>query len=49
MPCGLNPGTSTTLARGDGSRNACDNYHECEPFPLTRINDNDLSDDFDHV
>jgi len=37
------------VGQGDGSRDACDNYHECEPFPLIEINDNDPSDDFDHV
>jgi hypothetical protein len=35
--------------QGDGSHDASDTYHECEPFLLTRINGNDLSDDFDHT
>jgi len=35
--------------QGDESHNASDTYHECEPFLLTRINDNDPSDDFDHA
>jgi hypothetical protein len=43
-----NPGASTTLLKVM-PHDACDNYHECEPFLLTRINDNDPSDHFDHV
>jgi hypothetical protein len=35
--------------QGDRSHDASDTYHECEPFLLTRINDNDPSDDFDHT
>jgi len=37
------------VGQGDGSRDACDNYHECEPFSLIRNNDNDPSDEFDLV
>jgi hypothetical protein len=35
--------------QGDGSHDAFDTYHLFEPFLLTRINDNDPSDDFDHA
>jgi hypothetical protein len=37
------------VGQGEGSRDACDNYHKGEPFPLTRNNDIDPSDEFDHV
>jgi hypothetical protein len=35
--------------QGDRSHDASDTYHECELFLLTKINDNDPSDDFDHA
>jgi hypothetical protein len=35
--------------QGDGSHDASNTYHECEPFLLTIINENDPSDDFDHA
>lgn len=37
------------VGQGDGSHDTSDNYHEFEPFLITRINDNDPSDDFDHI
>jgi len=35
--------------QGDGSHDAFDIYHECELFLLTKINDIDPRDDFDHA
>jgi hypothetical protein len=37
------------VGQGDGSHDESDTYHECEPFLLTRINDDDPSDDFNHA
>jgi len=37
------------VGQGEGSHDSCDTYHECEPLLLTRNNDQDPSDEFDHV
>lgn len=37
------------VGQGEGSHDACDNYHKCEPFLLTRNNDHDPHDEFYHV
>jgi hypothetical protein len=43
------PKTVYNVGQDDRSHDAFDTYHECESFLLTRIKDNNPSDDFDHA